>query len=151
MIADVLQLSAFGINCHTSSVICGIIGCNILKDISRTYLKTLCVFVFKFSSLNWILAISTYQSQYEFQKKSYNTCAVSPILKFSILLLTSFAVEFNLSKIHLSAIVKLLKSISLPSTPSKFINTNLDAFQILLAKFLPYSNLSSLTLISCPP
>ena len=44
--------------------------------------------------------------------------------------------------------VKLAKSMSLSSTPSRFISTNLEAFQILLAKFLPYSNLSSLILIS---
>ena len=45
---------------------------------------------------------------------------------------TSFAVLFNLSKIHLSAMVRFSKSISLSSTPSRFINTKREAFQILL-------------------
>ena len=34
------------------SVMCGIIGCNSLKDISRTCFNILCVFNFSFSSCN---------------------------------------------------------------------------------------------------
>ena len=68
-----------------------------------------------------------------------------------MLSLTTFAVSFNLFKIHLSAIVNLLLSIASESTSEIFIKVNREAFHILFAKFRPYSKRSSLILISCPP
>ena len=64
---------------------------------------------------------------------------------------TSLINEFILDNIHLSAKLYSLQSLYLYiSSLSKFIITNLEAFQILLAKFLAASTLSGMYLISFP-
>ena len=74
-----------------------------------------------------------------------------PSSKFSRFSVTSFTTVLALLRIHLSAVVNLLLSILLKSTPSsKFISTNLAAFHILLAKFLPASTFSVENLRSFP-
>ena len=86
-------------------------------------------------------AVSRYQSQYLCQIKSYKRFAASLNLYKASALFTSSSVVYRLLSIHLSAkgrfpfFYKTHKSVSTFS--DRFVMTNLDAFHILFAKFLP--------------
>ena len=78
-----------------------------------------------------------YQSQNSDQIKSYISRADSPSSNLSRFSVTCFAVLFKREIIHLSDKVKSLSAgLKFLSKFSKFISKNLDAFQILFAKFL---------------
>ena len=98
------------------------------------------------SEYNLGLTISIYQSQYSVHAKSYIFCAAIPKSNLSMLSITSLTTLLALDIIHLSAIVKLSSTDSLVTpfiiSSSMFMNTNLDAFHNLFAKFLAASTLS---------
>ena len=116
----------------------GINGCNRRNAFSRTVFKTYsAVFLARASSpYKRAFVNSMYQSQNSDQMNSYISRAASPNSNLSRFSVTLLAVRFNLEIIHLSAKVKSVSAgLKSASKFSRFISKNLEAFQILFAKF----------------
>ncbi len=99
------------------------------------------------------LTNSIYQSQYSFQINSYIFWPAMASSNFSIFAVTSLTASFTFERIHLSSsfrVPSLDMGRKLPSSSRRFIITNREAFQSLLAKFRHDSSRSILKRRSFP-
>src|SRR5512142_3452571 len=117
----------------------GMRGCKSLSAVSRTWASTVWA-AFRgfdpFSSPSAGLESSRYQSQYSCQMKWYRAEAAS-LNRYSVSAArTSVLTEFRRERIHLSASDEsgVISSAFGEKSASRFIITNLLAFQILFAK-----------------
>ena len=133
-------------SCQTASVTNGMNGCRSRMLDSST--RTSTGIGDRSPAFRRTLAISTYQSQYSFQKNSYSNRAASFIWNSASSLFVSPATRSNRERIQRSSIGVSLREPRSPSSfrlppSSRFETTNLEAFQILFAKFRALSSLSS--------
>src|SRR5512143_3558176 len=132
-------LTAAGSVCQISSVMNGMIGCRSRSEVSRTRASTVCA-SFRdadpFSSPSAGLESSRYQSQYSCQMKWYRAEAASLNRYSASAARTSVLTEVRRERIHLSASDEweVMSSGFGEKSASRFIITNLLAFQILFAK-----------------